>query len=308
MHNAVYLGFAGRFEQSLAHTKRAIRIFEQLGDQVNLGVALAGSARCYSARAGLLEESFQFADAARRIAKDIGNLAVKSWLPMEAEPLMYKGLWERAVQVAAEGSPIAWEIGNWFVVQYVSAWAAIAYLKLNRLEDARRIIDEAVKIAPQDTITDNAAQTYRKIVDCQVLLAEGKFKEACQIGREALEDSERGGNRLEQGFAYRTLGQGYAADANAPEAEACFRHSLEIVSEIQSQPELAQTLLMYGRFQCGRNPEDGMRMLKRALALFEAMGATGWIEETLSALRDPLPDVAKRGILDSGRPRYLEDL
>jgi len=307
MHNAGYLGFAGRFEQSLAHTKRAIRIFEQLGDQLNLGFALAGSARCWSARAGLLEESLQFAGAARRIVADTGNLSVKSWLPMEAEPLMYKGSWERAVQVAEEGLPVAWEIGNWFVVQYASTWAAIAYLKLNRLQDARRIINEAAKIAPQD-VTDNAAQTYGKIVAGQVLLAEGKFKEACRIGREALEDSERGGNRLEQGFAYRTLGQGYAASSKASEAEACFRHSLEIFSEIQSQPELAQTLLAYGRFQCERNLEDGMRMLKRALALFEAMGATGWIEETLAALRDPLPDAAKRGILDSGRPRYLEDL
>jgi hypothetical protein len=57
---------------------------------------------------------------------------------------------------------------------------------------------------------------------------------------------------------------------------------------------------MYGRFQCGRNSEDGVRTLKRALALFEAMGATGWIEETLAALRDPLPDVATRSI-------FLED-
>jgi len=268
---------------------------------------LAGSARCWRARAGLLEESLQFAGAARRIVVDTGNLSVKSWLPMEAEPLMYKGSWERAVQVAEEGLPVAREIGNWFVVQYASTWAAIAYLKLNRLQDARRIINEAAKIAPQD-ITDNAAQSYGKIVAGQVLLAEGKFKEACWIGREALEDSKRGGNRLEQGFAYRTLGQGYAASSNGPEAEACFRHSLEIFSEIQSQPELAQTLLAYGRFQCEQNLEDGMRMLKRALALFEAMGATGWIEETLAALRDPLPDAAKRGILDSGRPRNLEDM
>ena len=299
MHTAGYLGFAGRFEQSLAHTKRAIRIFERLGDQLNLGFALAGSARCWSARAGLLEESLQFAGAARRIVADTGNLSVKSWLPMEAEPLMYKGSWERVVQVAEEGLPVAWEIGNWFVVLYVSAWAAIAYLKLNRLQDARRIIDEALKIGLQD-VTDTAAQTYRKIVAAQVLLAEGKFKEACRIGREALEDSERGGNRLEQGFAYRTLGQGYQADAKVPEAEACFRRSLEIFSEIQSQPELAQTLLMYGPFQCGRNSEEGVRMLKRALALFEAMGATGWVEETLAALRDPLPGMANRSI-------FLED-
>ena len=283
-----YLGFEGRFELSLAHAKRALEIFDRLGDRLNLGFALAAPARCWSARAGLLEQSLQFAAEARRVAADTGNRAVQSWLPMEAEPLVYKGSWQRAVQVAEEGLPIAREVGNWFVVQFASAWAAIAYLKLNRRGDARRIIDEAAKGAPQNTV-DNAAPSYRKIVASQVFLAERKLKEASSICREALADCERAGMRLEQGFAHRTLGQVFAADAEVPEAEAHFRRSLEICSEIQSQPELAQSLLAYGRFQSRRNSDDGVHMLKRALALFEAMGATGWVEETLAALRDVSP-------------------
>jgi len=291
MHNAGYLGFAGRYEQSLAYTKRAIQILEQLGNRVELGFALAGAARCWSARAGLLGESLQFAESARRIVSDTGNAAIKSWLPMEAEPLMYQGSWQRAVQVVEEGLPVAWEIGNWFVVQFASAWAAIAYLKLGRVDDARRIVDEAVKIAQQG-ISDSAAPSYLQTAVAQVLVAEGKFAEACRIARAALGDLERSGNRLEQGFAYRTLGQAYAADGRTSEAEASFRQSLEIFGEIESQPELAQTLLAYGRFQRDRNPEEGVRLLKRALALFEAIGASGWAEEAEAALRELLPEKA----------------
>jgi tetratricopeptide (TPR) repeat protein len=286
-----YLGFAGRYEQSLAHTKRAIQIFEQLGNRVELGFALVAPARCWSARAGLLEQSLRFTEAARRIVSETGNAAVRSWLPMEAETLMYQGSWQRAVQVAEEGLPAAWEIGNWFVVQFASAWAAIAYLKLGRVDDARRIVDEAVKIAPQG-VSDNAAPSYLQTAVGQVLVAEGKFAEAYRIAQAAIDDLERSGNRLEQGFAYRTLGQAYAADGRTAEAEASFRQSLEIFGEIESQPELAQTLLAYGRFQRDRNPEEGIRLLKRSLALFEAIGARGWVEEAEAALQAPSPEKA----------------
>ena len=59
---------------------------------------------------------------------------------MEAEPNMYKGDWERVVEAAETGVPVAREIGNWLVANYASAWAAIAYLKLGRPEDARHIL------------------------------------------------------------------------------------------------------------------------------------------------------------------------
>ena len=289
--HAGYLGFAGRYEQSLAHTKRAIQIFEQLGNRVELGFAFGASARCWSARAGLLEESLRFTEAARQIVGETGNAAVRSWLPMEAEPLMYQGSWRRTVEVAEAALPAAWEIGNWFVVQYTSAWAAIAYLHLGRVDEARRIVDAAVEVSPQGT-SDNAAPSYLQSAVAQVLVAEGAFAAACRVARAALDDLERTGNRLEQGFAYRTLGEAFAADGKAPEAEAAFQQSLAIFGEIESQPELAQTLLAYGRFQRDRAPEEGTRLLKRSLALFEAIGAQGWIVEAEAALRESLLEEA----------------
>jgi class 3 adenylate cyclase/tetratricopeptide (TPR) repeat protein len=285
-YNANYLGFVGRFDQALAHTKRVIQIYEQLGDRSHLGVVLAGSARCWSARAGLLEESLQYANAARRLSSEIADLELKAWLPMEAEPLLYKGLWQRTVEVAEEGLPIAREIAQGFVVPFISAWAAIAYLKLNRVKDARRIVDEALKSSAG---RESQGKTYAKIALSQILLAEGQFDEACRIGQEALEECDRGGLRLEQGFAYRTLGQAHAAAGNAPAADTWFRRSLELTGDIHSQPELAQTMLAYGRFQRERNPEEGVRLLRRALTLFEAMGASGWTEETREALGEVSP-------------------
>jgi len=72
---------------------------------------------------------------------------------------------------------------------------------------------------------------------------------------------------------------------NRAEADAAFRRSLDVLEGIQSRPELAQTLLTYGRFLKGDNSLEDRAMIERALALFEEMNATGWIEEARAALR-----------------------
>jgi hypothetical protein len=72
------------------------------------------------------------------------------------------------------------------------------------------------------------------------------------------------------------------------EADAAFRRSIEVLEDVQSPPELAQTLLAYGRFRRGDNALQDRAMIERALAVFEEMGATGWIEEARAALDGPL--------------------
>jgi hypothetical protein len=68
------------------------------------------------------------------------------------------------------------------------------------------------------------------------------------------------------------------------EADAAFRRSIEVLEEIQSRPELAQTLLAYGRFRRGDNTLEDRALIERALGLFEEMNATGWIAEARAAL------------------------
>jgi tetratricopeptide (TPR) repeat protein len=96
--------------------------------------------------------------------------------------------------------------------------------------------------------------------------------------------SKQNGLRLEEGAAYRIFGQIQEAMGNRAEANDAFRRSLEMLESIQSRPELAQTLLAYGRFRRGDNAREDRAMIERALALFEEMNATGWIEEARVAL------------------------
>ncbi len=196
---------------------------------------------------------------------------------------MYKGLWEEAVGVARETLPVAFEISEWQVTLFASAWAAFACIKLGRLEDARRFLEKASAGIEQRVGLD-FPRAYLEMVVAQLRLTQGESEKALMAARTALELAERGGYLLEQGAAHRTLGQVYAIGGNRSEAEAAFRRSLEILGDIQSRPELAQTLLAYGRFKLDEDADEGNRLLHRALELFQDMDATGWVEETRTAL------------------------
>ena len=67
-------------------------------------------------------------------------------------------------------------------------------------------------------------------------------------------------------------------------ADDAFRQSVEVLEATKSRPELAQTLLVYGRFRSRSGNGDGRVLIERTLALFEEMDATGWIAEARAAL------------------------
>ena len=105
-----YLGIHGQFEKSLDHTARAIEILGAQGERLQQGHMMAGAGRCWYARAGKLDESLAYAARAREAGDLFGDARLRAWRSAEAEPYLYKGLWDEVVQVAEEALPVAWEI------------------------------------------------------------------------------------------------------------------------------------------------------------------------------------------------------
>ena len=162
---------------------------------------------------------------------------------------------------------------------------AIAHLKLGQPDKGRRILDHLFNEAPARIYKLQAnAIAYAQIARAQVHLTTGQLGEALSTVSQALVAAERGALRLEEVAAHRVLGQIHEAMGDRTEADAAFRRSLEVLDEIQCPPELAQTLLAYGRFRRGDNTQEDRALIERALRLFEEMKATGWIEEARAAL------------------------
>jgi tetratricopeptide (TPR) repeat protein len=156
-------------------------------------------------------------------------------------------------------------------------------MKMGRLDDARRVILRAVQEARVRTFAPFLI-TYLHIALAQLHLAEESPTEALATARMALELADRSGFQLERGAVRRVLAQAYEAMGSPAEAESEFQASLEILEDIQSRPELGQTLLAYGRFKLRGDAVGGRRVMNRALRLFEEIGATGWRAEAMAAI------------------------
>jgi tetratricopeptide (TPR) repeat protein len=249
------------------------------------GFMMASQGRCYHARAGKLDQSLDYAAQARETGEVLNDTRLRAWCAMEAEPYLYQGKWDEVVRVVEGALPIAGEIREWNIVIHSSAWLAIAYLKLRLPADARQALERGLKAVPARSVGQYAYSiAFAQIALAQSHLAAGDTGEALIAAHRALGASEKGRFGLEEGAAHRVLGQIHEAlDARA-EADAAFRRSLEVWDEIQSRPELAQTLLAYGRFRRGDNTVENRALIERALHLFEDMNATGWIEEARAAL------------------------
>jgi len=279
-----YLGIIGQYVKAVPHVGKAIEILGTEGERYEQAYAMAVGGRCFCARAGKLEEALSYAAGAREIGEAMDNAMLKAWGAMEAEPYMYNGLWKQVVRVAEEGLPVAWEIGEWMVIFFSSSWLGIAYLKLGRLEDAKRVLGRALK-ERQTRSFPPFIITYLQITVAHLHLSLGEHDKALGAARKALELAESNHLPLELGAANRILGQIHETMESHEEADAAFLKSMQVLEGIQSRPELAQTLLAYGRFKAsGDDPAGGGTLIERALRLFEEMGATGWIDEARAAL------------------------
>jgi class 3 adenylate cyclase/tetratricopeptide (TPR) repeat protein len=278
-----FLGARGRWEESLAQFARAIEIHGALGQRYLQAIDITAGGRCWSARAGYLDESLGHAARFRSIADELGDARLLAWRAMAAEPYLYQGRWDEVVRVAEESLPLAWEIGEFTVILFVSAWLGQAYLKLGRREDARSVIARAFKWA-EARVQVHFALSYITVARALVHLADGERPEALARAADAVRLAERSGFRLEQGAAHRALGQVHEALGQREEAERAYRTSLEILDDGKPRPELGQTLLACGRFKRGEDDAEGSRLIERARGIFAQIGASGWLDEAAAAL------------------------
>ena len=287
LHYAGYLGQVARYEESLTYTAQGVAALGRLGQVHDQAYEMATSGRCYSARAGQLANALEYAMRARTLGDRLGDARLKAWRTMEAEPYMYKGLWPDVIRVVEEGLPLSWEIREWAVIFWVSAWGAIAHVKLGQHEEARRLVDRAIPEC--EALTSG----YRwNLIFLQMALAELELSlrnvpAALTAAHRAVDIALESHYRMEQGAALRVLGQACEAAGDPGAADDAFRKSVEALEATQSRPELAQTLLAYGRFRSRGGAGDGRVLIERALALFEEMDATGWIAEAHAALDRP---------------------
>ena len=145
------------------------------------------------------------------------------------------------------------------------------------------MLDRALAFATSSGIGTAFALAYLTQARALLHLAGGELGDALTDARKAIEFGVQSRFRLELGAAQRVLGQVLEASGDREQAAATLAQSLETFEEIQSLPELGQTLLVYGRFKLGDDAAEGQRLIARARDIFTRIGAVGWVAEADTA-------------------------
>ena len=203
---------------------------------------------------------------------------------MEGEVYFYLGRWDEVLSATGESLPLAWEIGEHNPIVFGSSWRGLAALKVGRPDEARRVLDRALTFATSRQTMVPFALAYITQARALLHLAEGQLDDALALARKAIEFGVQSRFRLELGAAQRVLGQVLEASGDREQAGEALSQSLETFEEIQSLPELGQTLLAYGRFKLGDDAAEGQRLITRARGIFARIGAVGWVAEADTAL------------------------
>ena len=278
-------GMHGQFEKSLAHVARAIELLGAEGEHLEQAIIMTFGGRCYSARAGRLEEAFAYARRVQR-RRRIENPRLRALGAMKAEPSPLPGNWKAVIDCRG-ALPAAWEIREWnVVVLRIGVVGRSSYLKLGRTATQSVLLDRVFNEVPLHAHGSSSGCTGRVFADraCSISSCRGDTQQALGVATRRFKLRSNIGSGLEQGAFHRILGEIYRAMGQRDEADAAFRRSLDILEAIQSRPELAQTLLAYGRFRRGDNRQEDRALIERALRLFEEINAPGWVEEARAAL------------------------
>jgi hypothetical protein len=180
-------------------------------------ISMSSGGRCSSARAGQLEDALRYARRVQDACDALDNPRLRAWIAMNAEPHLYKGDCEAVVHLVEKALPTACEIREWVVVLFSSAWLAIAYLKLGRSGDARRVLDRVFKEVPLRAFGSALhGVAFEQLVLAQLHLAAGDTSQALSAAGVALSIAEQYRLGLEQGAAQRVLGEVHQAMALGP--------------------------------------------------------------------------------------------
>src|SRR5215472_10738943 len=143
------------------------------------------------------------------MADALASPRLRAWIAMNSEAHLYRGDWPAVVRIVEGALPAAWEIREWTVVVFASAWLAIAYLKLGKTADAKQVLDRVFKEVPLRTWPANGmhAVAFVQIALAQTHLADGNRGQALSTARAALRVAEQYQVGLEEGAAHRVLAE-----------------------------------------------------------------------------------------------------
>ena len=182
------------------------------------------------------------------------------------------GFWPRYAAAAAIGTLGA--VAGVYVARVsavtTSLGAAEELVRNGRHDEAFRSMQRAARWAAVHPVL-----THRlRCLAIEAHLGQGEVDEALGCIQRSLALAQEQEMRLEEGTAYRVLGQVHLARQELAQAEQALQKSLHILQELNSRYEIGKTLFQLARLHRIQGDQAQMwENLRQALTIFEDLGA-----------------------------------
>ena len=296
--------FLCRWGSSRESLESALNLHEENGNRVETIVCRRLLA-IVAWKAGRLQDSCEMAERCAEEAAGLSN-EVNQWYGALLLGLIaiHRGDLDRARELFGEGTtkdaPHAESRRSLLTGEYIGD----AHLEEGSAEEAldryERVWPLAVALVPKGDII---AELRRRRAEAYLLL--GRFQEAYDGARAALEHCRELGDRYEEAATYRTLALSAAALGKPVEAKQWFDQGFAYYEDIETPYEWGKLWMAYGDWLRGphaaeySSPTRALEAYQAARDHFEGMGALGKLAEAearlaecAASLETPPPPVA----------------
>ncbi|MEO0270781.1 MAG: tetratricopeptide repeat protein [candidate division WOR-3 bacterium] len=263
----------GEYDRAIEFYKKSLRIFEEIGDKLWIGVAYNNLGNIYQNK-GEYENAIEFYQRSLKICEEIGNThGIGAAYNNLGGVYFYKGEYDRAIEFFQKFLRICEEIGDKHGIGYASNNLGVLYTYKDEYDKAIEFYEKGLKINEEigekraiGRISSNLGMVY---------FNKGEYDMAIKFYKKSLIISEEIGDKRGMGIASENLGRIYLEIGKLKESEGYLLKSKNIFEEIGDKFELIETYCLFSRLliKKGEKFEKAIEESERALKLAEEINS-----------------------------------
>jgi Nif-specific regulatory protein len=290
-HNlAMAYAEGGQWEEATLYYQQSQTIKERIGDLDGLALTLNNLGIIYMHQ-GVWEEARRCQERALQIRlklKDRYGLAGSFDNLGDLNRMM--GRWKAADQYYRKARQIRRRIDDQLGLCYSQLNLGRLHLDQDHIRRSQEYLTSSWDCFQERG--DSVGRMHADNALSELRLAQSDLEKARRHGERALSQAVRGGNRLAQALARRSLGLVEVFTGHEQQAEKLLLHCIEDCKVLQARYELAKTFFLLGliRQKEGRT-RQAIRSYREALMIFQKLGVKRYmskIEKQLQKLQDTL--------------------
>lgn len=272
-----------RWREARSYLRLAIMNAERTSDLRELG-RLRNNMGIVLTQEGNLRAAARECERAAAILHDIGDQHTLASVEVNIGAIHYKlGNYPEALNHYNASLSSATAIGSLPLEGIICSNLGELYRELGRLPESLAQIERSIELC--GTIHDDLGMSEAQRQLAETFITMERLVEAEQASIRALDFAFAANDAQAEAIAYRVRGMLAGARSDYDLAIAEVQRSIQILTEIESTPELGQSLVVQARLWIGAGqPELAGATLDEAIALFQKAGASADLDTTSKLL------------------------